>query len=114
MKIVKVLDKGRNKVVKVSERDALKCVIQNLVNSVLTYVTKKDATNDEVINDDDEQMPSVNSAAIDLVNSIAEFFPCLAEAIPAVNEALPEVTNVVNTLSPVIRDFSNIFKLFRK
>jgi hypothetical protein len=123
MKLVKILDNGRNKVVTVSERDKLKCVIKNWVNSLLTYVTQKDAENDEVINDDEEQMPSVNSAAIDLVNSIAEFFPenrrkkasevasaivpSLAEAIPAVNEALPEVTNV-------IRDVTNIIKLFRK
>merc|ERR1719233_729159 len=104
-----------NKVLRITERQALKCIIRDWVISILTYVTEKDAKNDEVIKEEEEEeIPSVKSSAIeDLVNSILEVLPpnrrndrkiseivgvigAVAEVVPEFQDAIPEVTDIVN------------------
>jgi len=129
-RMVNIRDKGRDQVLRVTERQALKCIIRDWVISILTYVTEKEAKNYEVFTEEeDEEVPSVKSSAIeDLVNSLLQAIPpnkrnskkvnevvgvlgSLAEAVPEVRDALPEVSEAVKTLSPVV---GSLFKLLRK
>ena len=121
--MVNIRDKGRDKLLQVTEKQALKCIIRDWVISSLTYVTDKDAKNDEIIADEEEDLPSVKISAIeDLVNSLFEVFPrnkrnrgkineavgiftSLAETVPMVHEVLPEVTDM-------LKSTGNLLKLF--
>ena len=59
-----------------NERQGLKCVLKNWIIYDLTYVTDKHAANEQVIGEEDEdEMASVNLAAIDFVNSIVANLP---------------------------------------
>ena len=122
--MVDIRDKGRDKVLQVTEQQALKCIIRDWVISILTYVTDKDAKNDEIIEDEEEDIPSVKTSAIeDFVNSLSEVLPrnkrnrgkineavgiltSLAETVPMVHEVLPAVTDV-------FKSTGNLLKLIR-
>ena len=129
-KMVDIRDKGRDEVMRITERQALKSIIRDWVISILTYVTEKDAKNDEVIiEEEEEEIPSVKSSAIeDLVNSILEVLPtnkrndrkvnefvgvlgAVAEVVPEVHDAIPEVTDIVKSISPLV---GNLFKFLKK
>ena len=118
-----VLDKEKNRRVRMNERQGLKCVLKNWIIYVLTYVTDKNVANEQVdVEEDEDEMPSVNSAAIDFVNSIVANLPhdkrntrkidevsglvgSLAEAFPVFDEALPEATNILNNIAPLMQGF---------
>ena len=75
-RIMYVLDKEKNRRVRMNERQGLKCVLKNWIIYVLTYVTDKNAAIEQVdVEEDEDEMPSVNSAAIDFVNSIVANLP---------------------------------------
>ena len=120
---VEILDKVTKTRKTVSEREGLKFVILNWVNSVFIYLTKTDDDDDEELIDEDgveEEMQSGNATATDLVHTIDAVLPAneenkhlmdevrivvpiLAETIPAVNRALPDINHLVNNVLPVFR-----------
>ena len=130
---VKIKDSVTKSIKTVGERQGLKFVIKNWVDSILIYVTNTEAVNEEISEEDinAENIPSGNVAAIDLVNSLAglnvnkkatekinqigaSVVPVVAEAIPAVNNALPNINHAVNNIVPVVNDVINVFRIFRR